>query len=488
MLPVFLKDFYKTDHKRQYPANTTSVYSNLTPRSSRIPGVDKVVVFGLQYFIHKYLYEEFDLFFSAPKRIVLSEYKRIMDHTLGPNAFPLDHIEALHDLGYLPLQIKALPEGSLCPLRVPVLTITNTHPDFFWLPNFLETILCNTVWMPMTSATIAFEYRKLLQRYAEETSDMVDFVSWQGHDFSMRGHASLESSITSGMGHLLSFTGTDTIPAILGLEQYYYADVEKELIGGSVPATEHSVMCMGGAESEIETFERILDLYPKGVVSIVSDTWDYWNVLTNILPRLKDKIMRREGKVVIRPDSGDPVDIICGKHRNPLVTVDSLTIEDMGSVEVLWDLFGGTVNSKGYRQLDPHIGLIYGDSITLDRCKQICEGLKLKGFASTNMVYGIGSFTYQYNTRDTFGFAMKATAGVVDGELVDIYKNPKTDDGTKKSARGLLRVNEDYTLSEGVTIQESSRGLLKTVFVDGQIVNTYSLSEIRSRLLENLNV
>ena len=240
MLPLLYSDFYKVDHRRQYPPNTSLVYSNFTPRASRIPGVDKVVVFGLQYFLKKVLIDDFEGFFDIMchegSEYSIKEYKRIMDNTLGPNAFPMDHIDDLYNIGYLPVEIKALPEGSLCPLRVPILTIKNTLPEFFWLPNFLETILSNTLWMPITSATIAFEYRKLLQKYAEETSDMPEFVPWQGHDFSMRGHSSLESSILSGMGHLLSFTGTDTIPAILGLEGYYGANVEKELVGGSVPA------------------------------------------------------------------------------------------------------------------------------------------------------------------------------------------------------------------------------------------------------------
>lgn len=482
MLPLFYTDYYKTDHKRQYPPNTSLVYSNFTPRSSRLPGVSKVVVFGLQYFLKKVLDEDFfcDFWGVYTKKRTIEDYKRIMDNTLGPDAFPMDHIESLYDLGYFPIEINALPEGSLCPIRVPILTIKNTLPEFYWLPNFLETILSNTLWMPITSATIAFEYRKLLQHYAEETSDMMDFVQWQGHDFSMRGHSSLESSILSGMGHLLSFTGTDTIPAIVGLEDYYNANVTKELVGGSVPATEHSVMCMGGAETEIETFERILDLYPKGVVSIVSDTWDYWKVLTDILPRLKEKILRRDGKVVIRPDSGDPVKIVIGdpdSNHGPA---------NAGTIKVLEELFGSEVNSKGYKQLNSHIGCIYGDSITLDRCRQISEGLKVQGFASTNMVYGIGSFTYQYNTRDTLGFAMKATYGIVDGKPVDIFKNPKTDDGVKKSAKGLLRVNEDYTLSEGVSVEEEKQGLLETVYKDGKIVKEYSLSEIRKRLLRSL--
>ena len=236
-----------------------------------------------------------------------------MDTALGPDAVSTEHMEALYDLGYLPLEIKALPEGSLCPMRVPLLTIKNTKPEFFWLTNDLETLISAALWHPITSATIAFEYRKMLSKYAAKTSDIPEFVQWQGHDFSMRGQTSIASAMASGAAHLLSFTGTDTIPAIDFLEYYYGANAESELIGGSVPATEHSVMCLGGSETEDETFKRlIVDVYPKGIVSIVSDTWDYWKVIGETLPALKEIIMGRDGKVVIRPDSGDPVDILCG--------------------------------------------------------------------------------------------------------------------------------------------------------------------------------
>jgi nicotinamide phosphoribosyltransferase len=484
ILPILYKDFYKTDHRRQYPKGTELVYSNFTARGSRIEGVDKIVVFGLQYFIKDYLLRRFnDGFFSKPKAEVISQYKRRIDTSLGKDAVSTEHLEALHDLGYLPIEIKALPEGSICPLRVPVLTIKNTKPEFFWITNFLETILSNVLWHPMTSATIAFEYRKLLNKYATLTSDMPDFVQWQGHDFSMRGHSSFESSIVSGGAHLLSFTGTDTIPAIDWLEHFYNANSETELIGGSVPATEHSVMCLGSKETEFETYARLItEVYPKGIVSIVSDTWDYWKVLTETLPALKNRIMSREGKLVIRPDSGDPVKIVCGDPHAP-----EGSPENKGTIQILWDIFGGDVNSKGFKQLHPTIGCIYGDSITLDRCDQICQGLANKGFASTNMVFGIGSFTYQYVTRDTFGFAMKATYGVVNGQPLEIFKDPKTDNGVKKSARGLLRVNEDLTLSESVTPEEEAQGLLTTVFKDGHLVKEYSLKDIRNRLNEYLN-
>ena len=477
--PLVYTDFYKTDHRRQYPDKTELVYSNLTARGSRIKGIDKVVVFGIQYFIKEYLISRFNKgFFDLYKEPVVKAYKRRLDNSLGPDAVSMEHIEALHDLGYLPIEIKALPEGTQCPMRIPILTIMNTKPEFFWLTNFLETVLCNTLWGPITSATIAHRYREILDEYAAKTSDIPDFVDWQGHDFSMRGLMGMEAASLIGGGHLLSFTGTDTIVAIDFLEKYYNADCEKELIGGSVPATEHSVMSLGGeGETEVDTFKRLITkVYPKGLVSIVSDTWDYWKVINDYLPILKETIMAREGRVVIRPDSGDPIKIICGDMD---AEIGSSLYK--GSIHRLWEIFGGTVNSKGYKQLDTHIGLIYGDSITMDRCREICSRLEAQGFASTNVVYGIGSYTYQHVTRDTFGFAMKATFGIVDGKAKNIFKNPKTDDGLKKSAKGLLRVNPDMSLSEEVSMAESG-GMLKTVFANGELVKNFTLKEIRDNL------
>ncbi len=481
MNPLLLTDGYKADHRRQYPEGTTLVYSNWTPRKSRIEGVNEVVFFGLQYFIKKYIIEDFErYFFAAPKGDVIKQYARRINNYLGENNVGTDHIAALHDLGYIPMVFKALPEGASAPIRVPMFTMYNTLPEFFWLTNYFETLLSNVVWLPCNSATIAKEYRRILDKYASETSSVPEFVNWQAHDFSMRGMAGIDASLVSSAAHLLSFTGTDTIPAIEFLEQYYNADSDTELVGGSVPATEHSVMCMGTTEGEYETFERLItQIYPKGIVSIVSDTWDLWKVLTDYLPRLKDEITTRDGKVVIRPDSGNPTDILCG---NP----DGNTEEERkGVVELLWDVFGGSMNSKGYKELIPQIGAIYGDSITLDRATQICERLKQKGFASTNVVLGIGSFTYQYNTRDTFGFAMKATYGEVNGEGREIFKDPVTDDGTKKSAKGLMKItleDDTYKLYDQVSWEEEQQGELKEVFRDGKLLIDHSLSEIRERI------
>lgn len=491
---TLLCDFYKLSHKAQYPQGTEKVYSTWIPRESRVPGISKVVAFGFQAFIQKYLIEYFEVeFFERPVEAVVHEYERLIQHTLGVTDVDSSHIAALHDLGYLPIEIKAVPEGTLVPLRVPMLTIENTDPRFFWVTNYLETLFSTETWLACTAATLAYEYRWLLEGYARDTGGPVEFVDFQGHDFAMRGMSSLESACVSGAGHLLSFKGTDTIPAIFWLEDYYRANVEKELVGTSIPATEHSVMCAAGKDDERETYRRLIqDVYPEGMVSIVSDTWDLWNTLTVILPSLHDEIMARgplgplPGKVVIRPDSGDPVNIICGDAASDDPRARK------GVVELLWDEFGGEVNEKGYKQLDSHIGVIYGDAITLDRCEQICKRLKAKGFASTNMVYGIGSFTYQYNTRDTFGFALKSTQVQVDGVERAIFKDPATDvKKMKKSLTGRCVVIEDYDTAEIIVIDGLDRAkagmyahvdMLQVVFRDGVDFNVQSLAQIREHL------
>jgi nicotinamide phosphoribosyltransferase len=411
--------------------------------------------------------------------------KRELSMYLGTD-YDVTHFEALHDLGCLPIAVKALPEGSLVPMKVPVLTIYNTHPDFYWITNYLETIISNLLWKPMTSATIAHEYRKVLTKWQEKTdAERGWFIDWQGHDFSMRGMDSVEAVISSGLGHLTSFSGTDSLPAIYGARKHYGAT---EFVGGSVNATEHSVMCAGGKEDEVETFRRLLETYPTGILSVVSDTWDLWKVCTEHVVTLKEEILARDGKLVIRPDSGDPVDILCGNGREVdyYNDVDGREhCESKGVIELLWDVFGGTINAQGYKVIDPHIGAIYGDSITIDRADEICRRLEGKGFASTNVVLGIGSFTYQYNTRDTFGFAMKATYVDVNGEAREIFKDPITDDGTKKSATGLLHVtkaNNEYMLVDKVSWAEEDGGELQVIYHNGQFENQTTLTEIKNRL------
>jgi nicotinamide phosphoribosyltransferase len=476
IMPLLLTDAYKLGHVFQYPEGTTEVYSNFTPRKSRLEGVNHVVFFGLQAAL-KQLTEIFDeQFFSQNIDDVLVEYRRVVENYVGPLQ-SYQHIIDLHSHGSLPIEVFAVPEGSKVPIGVPCFTIRNLTPDSFWLPNFLETILSTMIWGPTTSATIAYEYRKLLDRYANETSDNTSFVDWQGHDFSFRGMSSLESACSSGAGHLLSFTGTDTVPSLLWLEKFYNADVSKELVAGSVPATEHSVMCAGEPDGEFDTFKRLItEVYPSGIVSVVSDTWDLWKVLTEFLPVLKTEIMGRDGRLGVRPDSGIPENILCGDPNG------KTEAERKGVIELLWDVFGGEVNSKGFKELDSHIGAIYGDSITLERAGIICERLKNKGFASTNIVLGIGSYTYQYVTRDTFSFAIKATNVVVKGVSKAIFKDPVTDNGTKKSAKGFLHVSDDYVLTDNVSFYESCNGLLRKVFYFVPVVDD-SLNDIRARVV-----
>lgn len=799
--PILSADFYKVGHVFQYPANTTEVYSNLTARSNKhapsIEGVkiNKVLFAGLQAYLKGFLVDSFnDHFFSVPKEKVIAEYNRRNNIALGEGSVSTDHIAALHDLGYLPLRIKALPEGSLVPMGIPLLTVVNTLPEFAWLTNYIETSLSAEIWKIITTATIAFEYRNILESFAAKTGSPKDFVLWQGHDFSMRGMSGVHDAGMTGMGHLFSFLGTDTIPAIEAMEKFYSG--LNTFVGGSVPATEHSVMCAGGETDEKETIRRLIqDVYPSGVVSVVSDTWDFFNVITNTARELKDVILGRKQnaiglcKVVFRPDcyaegtkiltpggwldfkdvtedtlvaqvkddgsyefvtpskitntyyegdmirffdhygkvdflvtpnhrmitkidgkeridlaenlkvgnhvrtfersavaeekgqkltnlerlkiafqadgsyctgtshkirfsfskqrkidrlislakemelpfvvydlkdsrkeicitieetevsknfewvdisnlskqwcidfveelshwdscrrsntrfkfdstnksvmdivelvaisagygvlvseyednrkeifsnlytchimknptiggqaiskqvqnykgnvycatvpsgrllvknnratlvcgnSGNPADILCG---NPRAEIGSP--EYKGAVECLWETFGGTTTSTGHKLLDSHVGLIYGDSITLNLANEILTRLADKGFASANVVMGIGSYTYQYLTRDTFGMAMKATSAVVDGTRRALFKNPKTDDGTKKSAKGLLRVDRDetndgnYILANDVTPFEEANGELKEVFFNGKLVNEVTLEQIRARV------
>ena len=489
MNPLLLTDGYKTGHHQQYPKGTTLVYSNFTPRSNKYApkGCDQVVSFG-QQMIMKQIHEAFqNEFFSKPKDVVCGEMKRELSMYLGTE-YDVTHFEKLHDLGYLPIAVKGIEEGTLVPIKVPVLTIYNTLPEFYWVTNYLETIISNLLWKPMTSATIAHTYRKVLTKWQEKTdAEKGWFIDWQGHDFSMRGMDSVEATIASGLGHLTSFSGTDSLPAIYGARKFYG---EEGFVGGSVNATEHSVMCAGSKDDEVGTFRRLLETYPTGILSVVSDTWDLWKVCTKHVVTLKEEILARDGKLVIRPDSGDPVDILCGNGRevDAYNDVDGRErCESKGVIELLWDVFGGTTNEQGYKVLDSHIGAIYGDSITIDRADEICARLEAKGFASTNVVLGIGSFTYQYNTRDTFGFAMKATYVEINGEGREIFKDPITDDGTKKSATGLLCVedidgNGTIGLYDKVQWPTETTGLLQTIYKDGEFYNETTLTKIKNKL------
>ena len=574
--PLLLVDFYKVCHSSQYPKGLTKMVSYYTPRMSRLGDVDKVTLFGLQAFIKEYLIEGFDTyFFNRNINEVLKEYERTLNYTMGEGSYDSTKILRLHQLGYLPLQISALPEGTRSNIGVPQIEITNTHSDFVWLVNTIETLLSCTMWHTQVSAEVGYRYRKIVDKYVDWTCENVDPRNVLG-DFSMRGQQSAESAIKSSAGWLLSFNNTATVPAIMWAEKNYNCDVTKETVGRGAISTEHSVMCSNASVDgdEITQVKRLLtEIYPKHSFSMVSDSYDYWNMVTNIIPQCKDEIMAHEGYIGIRGDSGDPIEVIAGKEFYSIsdkefnlmmessdewvrsyfgdidydftviikhndnyykahiecewmnergaytdnkhyfvdgynVTIEEYTpvAEDMGTVWALWQEFGGTVNSKGYKVLDPHIKAIYGDSITPYRCEQIYKRLEAKGFAINNVVLGVGSFsmmclenyndetdefTYSPYTRDTFGIAVKATyAEDADGNPIMIYKQPKGC-SWKKSQKGCCVVTHDengnYFCDDGFTwtdCDESDDNDLVTVFKDGKMVREWNLAGIRARMYE----
>lgn len=533
-------DGYKLGHADMYADCTTKVYSNLTPRTDKIyrRGCTRfydgrLVFFGGQAAIHEIVEMWDESFFDQPWEKVKKRFKRRVDAYLGQDVVSTKRLEALHKLGYLPLEIKTLDEGLKVPMGIPVLTITNTVDEHFWLVNYLETVLSNLTWKSSTNATIAAEYKAILQHYARLTGTDDFTVSIQAHDFSCRGMSGPEDAARAGMAHLTQFVGTDTLSAMDAIEDYYGCE---GLLAISVPATEHAVssnnilsieaaMIAVGMEEAVANVRTTAELqfmydlitrkYPSGIVSYVADTYDFWEVVTGILPLLKGAILNRKddvnglAKLVIRPDSGDPVKVITGykegEYRRtrdgvayPLEAWDGAAFkggaapipecEIKGAIECLWDTFGGGVNEQGYKVLDRHIGLIYGDSITTQRCAEILERLAEKGFQSGNVVFGVGSYTYQCNTRDTFGFAVKATYSVVNGKPVNIFKDPKTD-SKKKSAKGLLCVGRpllkgdpEMILLDECSETQEKQGLLITRFIDGVFVNQTTLNEIRARL------
>ena len=485
--PLLLIDFYKATHHEQYPVGLTKMVSYYTPRMSRLQDVDKVTMFGLQAFIKEYLIDGFNTyFFNRNEEEVVAEYKRVLNATLGVGSYDSQKIRDLHRLGYLPLEISAVPEGTRTAIGVPQIEITNTHPDFVWLVNTIETMLSCTMWHTQVSAEVGYRYRQIVQKYKDLTCDDNVQVARLLGDFSMRGQQSVESAVKSSAGWCLSFLNTATVPAILWLEDNYNCDCTKEDVAYGAISTEHSVMCSNFAVDgdEITHVKRLLtEIYPNHSFSMVSDSYDYWHLVEEILPQCKEEIMNHNGYISIRGDSGDPVEVITK------------------TVFKLWDIFGGTVNSKGYKVLDPHVKAIYGDSITPQRCEAIYKILYEAGFAINNVSLGVGSFSMmclenytedsvQYNpyTRDTFGIAVKATyAEDKDGKPIMIYKQPKAL-SWKKSQKGCCMVAPDgqsYTDEhtwEEIGTENLNNDLFRAVFFNGMLIREYTLHEIRNRL------
>lgn len=490
---LFQTDAYKLGHIHMYPEGTTKVLSNFTSRGSRLDGVDHVVHFGLQAFLQKFCIEAFAPFFAADEDEACAEYQAGLNDILGPNTIGTDHIRALHRRGCLPLIFRSVPEGTRVPLLVPSVTVESTEPEFFWLVNYIETALSASIWQPSTAATIADKYRGILDAAAATTGTDRGFVDWQLHDFSFRGMSGIDAAATSGAGHLLSFKGSDSLGAMDFVRRYYSSSfgTENGQILGSIPATEHAVMCAGGRDGEEDTFRHVLKVNPSGNVSLVSDGYDLWNVLQHILPKLKAEIMGRDGNVIIRPDSGDPADIVCGTATRA-GAVDPAQIPSMtedpaffGVVALLDAEFGSTLNDAGFKILNK-VRVMYGDSITTERAADITSRLEKMGYASENIVLGAGSYTYQYVTRDTFSSAIKVTYIEVDGEPRNVFKDPITAKGSKRSATGRLAVirNDagELELIEKATPEQEETSLLQPVWADGVFIRRQSFADVRGVL------
>lgn len=478
--PMLLIDFYKVCHPTNLPENITKSMSYFTPRMSRVKQWDKVVNFGLQGFCKTYLIDYFnEEFFSKSLVSVLSSYQRVLDNSLGKGTYSLSKIEKLWRLQYLPIEIVALPEGTKTPMHVPMFGITNTHKDFAWLPQALESLISAEMWHPMISATVGNTYRNIVNEYCDKYCGEDVKPSMMLGDFSFRGQECLQSAVKSSAGWSLSFLNSATVPAIPYLEYCYNCDCTKEKVLLGAVSTEHSVMCSNYAVDgdEITLLKRLLKKYDGVNFSVVCDSYDYDNIVENVIPQLKDEILAHRGCMLVRGDSGDCVEVVTQ------------------TVFKLWETFGGTINSKGLKVLNHHVKAIYGDSITIQRCKEIYEILVGAGFAPNNVVLGVGSFSMQAIeedgvlkpfTRDTFSSCIKATYMEIDGKPYQIFKNPKNG-GFKTSQKGMCYVFEDsdgrLNYKDGYTqFDIPDDNLLETVFKDGKMIKEQPLSEIRDIL------
>jgi nicotinamide phosphoribosyltransferase len=449
-----MSDSYKVNHFKMYPKGTEKVYSYFESRNGA--DISETVFFGLQYIIKQYLEGEV----VTMEKIDRAE--KLINAHLGPNSFNREGWEYIVEKydGRLPVTIKAVAEGTPVPTNNVLMTVENNDPKCYWLTNYLETILTH-VWYSSTVATLSREVKKLCTNYAETTCDNDDHIMFQLHDFGFRGVSSVQSAAIGGAGHLINFMGTDTIVAMELIMDYYNMD---DIPAYSVPATEHSIMTSMGKEGEEQLIEQLLDEYPTGILSIVIDSYDYRNFIKLCGTKFKDRILERDGKVVFRPDSGDPMKVSFEVMR------------------LLDQYFGTTTNSKGYKVLNPKVGMLWGDGIDFDGIAGIIIYLWQNKYSSSNIVFGMGGGLLQKVNRDTQRFAFKCSAQKRDGQWKDIWKDPI--DKSKASKRGKLALIKNnkgkFATIKLEAMVEGERNYLETVFENGKLVKEYSFEEIRN--------
>jgi nicotinamide phosphoribosyltransferase len=446
-------DSYKMSHFWQYPPGTEQIYSYVESRGGQW---DRTLFFGLQMFLKEYLAHPVtraDIEEAAP---ILAAHG-VPFHRAG-----WEHIVEAHG-GRLPVEIRAVPEGTVLPTRNVLATVVNTDPECFWLTSFLETALLRAIWYPTTVATNSYMCKQVIHRYLEQSSeDPAGQIGFKLHDFGARGVSSQESAAIGGVAHLVNFRGTDTLAGILAARDYY----DEPMAGFSIPAAEHSTITAWGRDGEADAYRNMLVQFgkPGAVVACVSDSYDLDHAITGLWGgTLKAAVLATGGVLVVRPDSGDPATIVA--H----------------SVEQLGQVFGSTTNAKGYRVLHPSVRIIQGDGINFGSIGSILERLTGAGWSAENVAFGMGGGLLQQLDRDTLKFAMKCSAAKINGEWRDVYKDPVTDPG-KASKRGRFALVCDVegwrTVPEAGN-QASDR--LCLVYRDGRLLNETSFAAIRAR-------
>jgi nicotinamide phosphoribosyltransferase len=450
-------DSYKVSHHRQYPPGTEVVYSFFESRGGVFPAT---TFFGLQYLLLRYLSgpvvthedvleaaEAFALHFGDPALANRAGWERIID---------------VHG-GKLPVLIRAIPEGTTVPNHNVLLTIENTDPELPWLTNYLETLLAQ-LWYPSTVATQSREMRRLVARYLEETGDP-STVGFKIHDFGFRGSTSVESAGLGGAAHLTSFMGTDTMQALRVAKMYY----NEPMAGFSIPAAEHSTITAWGEEHEVDAYRNMLEAFPTGLVAVVSDSYNIFEACRELWGRqLREQVLERDGVLVVRPDSGEPVEVV------------------LAVLAALGQAFGVETNEKGYAVLNPKVRVIQGDGIDYAMVGKILEAMKASGWSADNLAFGSGGGLLQKLNRDTQKFAFKCCAVRVNGVWRDVIKHPVTDPGknSKAGRMALVRVDGEYcTMREETAATAGFANLLVPVFQDGEILSTCTFEEVRARAL-----
>lgn len=460
---ILKSDSYKVSHARQVPPGTTTIYSYLESRGGRFPST---LFFGLQYILKKH-FEGIQITTEAIDQA--EAFYR--EHFFGANLFNRkgwEYIVKEHG-GKLPLRIMAVPEGTVVPTHNVLMTIENTDPKAYetmcWLANYSETILSH-LWYSITVATNSFECKRVIKKYLEETQGDISSLPFKLHDFGFRGVSSYEQSAIGGASHLVNFMGTDTISGVILAMEYYGA----KMCGHSIPASEHSTITSWGREHEVDAYRNMLKQYPSGLVACVSDSYDIYNACDKLWgDMLKDDILARDGTLVIRPDSGDPVEV------------------NSRIIDILWNKFGGDYNKKHFRVLDKHIRIIQGDGIDLKAIEDILQMYKNKGFSAENIAFGSGGGLLQKFDRDTNKFAIKCSYAEINGVGVNVYKDPITSSG-KTSKKGRLKLHSHPNTNTFTTLSSADEtpqqfnsyiDSMEVVFENGEIKKQQSFDDIR---------